>query len=75
MTREELRVKLLPGGSPDDLKVIKYDKLIELRRFLESSNMTQEVYEINGHIEIQFHGWSLALLPDGSWCVLDTSGG
>lgn len=73
MTREELRIKTLPGGSPDDL--ISHDKILELKRFLEVSMMSKDVVEINGHIEIQFHGWSLALLPDGTWYPLDTSGG
>lgn len=63
------------------------NKLEEFHKFLDSTNPAREYYNLdrNEHVvniydgsqrvDIQFHGWALVLLPNGTWYCLDTSGG
>lgn len=60
----------------------KEGKLEELERFLNDTpngggrtHYNVKVYDEPGRTDIQFHGWALVLLPDGTWFCLDTSGG
>lgn len=60
-----------------------YFKLEEIRRFLDNTlanggnpnKYTVRVYDGSTRVDIQFCGWALVLLPNGTWFCEDTSGG
>jgi hypothetical protein len=55
----------------------EFDRFQEIKNFLKGGPGSAHTvfYEFPDKVEIQFWGWAVVLLKDGTWFVTDTSGG